>query len=140
MAIPHGCFDHLDTCGGHRSTKTKVRHDRHHNGVTGEHTSRAHVACEDGDDSIAVDEIAEMVNSNEPIGITIECEPGIGTISEHRLLQALRVSRSTAVVDIGAIRVSVDDDDIGTDRSKELASEFRGGTVCGVDHHTDALQ
>ena len=59
-----------------------------------------------------------MVNSNEPIGITIECEPDIGTIGEYRLLQALRVSRSTAFVDIGAIRVSVNDDDIGTDRSK----------------------
>ena len=36
---------------------------------------RAHVACEDGDDSITVDDIAEMVNSNEPIGITIERAP-----------------------------------------------------------------
>ncbi len=75
-----------------------------------------------------------------PIGVSIMGQAQVGPMGEHRCPQRVKVSRSTAVVDVASVGFGVDRDNPGTGRSVGARSRRRRGPMSAVDHHGQVIE
>ena len=113
--------------------EAEVRHDRDHHGVVAEPAACAQVTGTDGQDVIAVHNVTALVDCDQPIGIAIEGNADMGTLGRDDRLEPGRVGRAALGIDVGAIRLGVDHDDVSASALEHLGSEMRGGPVGRID-------
>ena len=59
-------------------------------------TGVTHRQREDGEDLVAVDDLAGRVDGQATVGVAVEGEPDVGAVLEHGLLQHVEVGRPAA--------------------------------------------
>src|SRR5699024_12012887 len=72
-------FMHGDPSGRHPVAESEIGHDGDDDGVVWKPTLLVEVDRGDGEDLITVDELTRVVDSQDPVGVTVECEAEIGT-------------------------------------------------------------
>ncbi len=80
---------------------------------------------EDGEDLVAVDDVALVVDRQAAVGVAVEGEAGVGTVLDDGTLEGPQVRRSAAVVDVEAVGGRVDRDHLGAG----VAQRERAGLV-----------
>ena len=88
---------------------------------------------------VAVDHVAVGVDGDEPVGVTVEREPDVGTSVGDDPLERLEVVRAAVGVDVGAVRIGVDHRDVGTEGSQHLRPDDRSGAVRAVEDDAEAV-
>ena len=79
-----------DPGGLHRADEAEVAHHGRHDGVLDQHALVAQREREHGEDLVAVDDVALVVDGQAPVGVAVEAEAGVGAVLDDRLLQGLR--------------------------------------------------
>ena len=98
------------------------------------------VAGADGDDVVAVDDGAGVVDGDQPVGVAVEGQPGVGPFGHDREPEVLRMGGAAAIVDVAAIGVVVDDDDVGAEALERGRRHLAGGAVGAVEHEGEAVE
>ena len=124
----------------HRQDEAEVAHDRRDDGVGGQAMVLLQSQGEDGDDVVAVDDVAIVVDGQAAVGIAVEGQAHIGPDLDNLGLQLLRVSGTAALVDIEAVRLVVDRDDLRTLGLEGGRGGVVGGTVGGVEDDLQTLE
>ena len=93
----------------------------------------AHRQRQDGEDLVAVDDLAAPVHREAAVGVTVQGEADVGAVLEDRGLQHLEVGRPAALVDVGAVGLGADRDDLGTGVAQRPRPDGRGGAVRAVE-------
>ena len=87
-------LDDPDAAGGERLTQPEVAHDGHHYRPPGQQAPLRHVEGEQGEQLVPVDELAPVVDSEHPVGVTVERDPEGRSGGHHGLLRAARGASS----------------------------------------------
>jgi hypothetical protein len=77
VAISDGGLDYIDTRIAHCQPETEIGHDRHDNRVITELSQSSQVTGRDGNDVIAIDDCAGVIDRDQSIGITVESDTDI---------------------------------------------------------------
>jgi hypothetical protein len=83
--------------------QAEVRHDGDDDRLLGQQAPLAPVDGADGDDLVAVDEVAVGVHRQHAVGVAVEREAHIRSQLDDRPAQDLRMRRSASVVDVHAV-------------------------------------
>jgi hypothetical protein len=89
---------------------------------------------------IAVDELTEFVDGDDPIGVAVEREADPRSRGQDRCLQLLGVRRPASVVDVRAVGRGVEHVDLGTQRAQGRGSGPECGTVAAIDHDVHPVE
>ena len=95
---------------------------------------------QDGEDLVAVDDVALVVDREAAVGVTVEREPDVGAVLDDGRLERVEVGRAAAVVDVQAVGVGVDRDDVGAGVAERLRAGVAGGALGAVEHDLDARE
>ena len=124
----------------HGQGEAEVAHDRGNHGVGRQTMVLLQGQGEDGEDLVAVDEVALMIDCQTPIGVTVEGQPQVGALLDHLGLQDLGVGRSAGGVDVDAVWAVVDGDDVGTLGAESCRAGHGRGAVGTVQDDLEALE
>ena len=80
VAVADRGLDHLDPGRLHRQPEPEVGHHGDDDGVVAQGAAAVQVEGADGDDVIAVDDRAGVVDGHQPVGVTVEGEPEVGAV------------------------------------------------------------
>ena len=83
---------------------------------------------------IAVDELAVLVDRDDPVGVAVEREPEIRAARSHRRLQLLGIRRSARGVDVATVGLGVQHVDARARGPQRARRELRRRAVRAVDH------
>ena len=83
---------------GHEAVEAEVRHHRDGDDVDAER-QREH-----GEDLVAVERLAALVDGEHPIAVPVEGHPEVEALACNGLLQGREIRRSAADVDVGPVR------------------------------------
>ena len=128
-------LDDLDAGLAHRQVEPEVGHHGDHHRVVTKQSAAVQIGRADRQDVVAVDHVAELVDSDQTVGITIEGDPDVCPLGAHHGLQPGRIGGAAAIVDVGAVRLGVDHHDLRPAALKDLGDEVRGSPVGGIDDH-----
>ena len=84
--------------------------------------------------------VAVGVDREAAVGVAVVGDAEVGAVLEHGGLQLVEVGRADAVVDVHAVGVGADDDDLGAGVREGLGRDARGGAVGAVEHDLDAVE
>ena len=88
LRSPTGVSTIADAGGGERAPQSEVRHHRHRDRVVAQQPALVPVERGHHHDLVAVDELALLVDRDHPVGVAVEREAEIGSVVDHRALQA----------------------------------------------------
>ena len=75
---------HLDPGGPHRLVEAEVRHHRDHDGPAREQAPPGQVGGEQGEQPVAVDNVAAGVDGDDPVGVPVEGQAQVGSLAHQR--------------------------------------------------------
>ena len=98
-----GCVDG-DAGGRHGPVEAEVGHHRDHHGVAGQAAPLAQVGGEQGQQPVAVDDVAVAVDGDDPVGVAVEGQAQRRPVPATTAAARRRgIGRAAAVVDVGAV-------------------------------------
>ena len=127
VAVAHVGGDDADAVLAHQLVQSEVRHHGDGDQVDAE------IEREHGDDLVAVDEGSVLVDGEHPIAVSVEGDPEVESLLDHRALQERGVGRPAADVDVGAVGLDADRDDLGATLLERLRRNPGVGAVRAVD-------
>ncbi len=83
VPVSHCGLDHVDPSVAHRKTESEVGHHRDDDGVVTQFSTGAQIVGDDADDVVAVDDLAGVIDGDQPIGITVERDADICAVLDH---------------------------------------------------------
>ncbi len=89
---------------------------------------------------VAIDDLAFLVDDDQPVGIAIECDTDVGAAGHHRLLQKLRLCRSALVVDVESVRSNADRHYLGSELPQRFGRDVIRSAVGAIDHDFQAIE
>ncbi len=95
---------------------------------------------EDGDDEVAVDEVAVGVDGQHAVAVAVEGEAQVEPVGAHERLQRPDVRRPAAVVDVAAVRFGAQHDDVGAALGQAERRRLVHRAVGAVDGDAQAGQ
>ena len=84
-------------------------------------------------DLVAVDLATGGVHGQAAVGVAVVRDAGVGACRDHGLLQRTEVGRAVTVVDVEAVRLGADHDDVGAGRPQRPWRRGAGRAVGAVD-------
>ena len=133
VAVAHRGLLDADALLLHRQAQAQVRHDGHDQGVVRQRPLLLHAQRQDAHDLVAVDLAAQRVNRQAAVRVAIEGDAQIRLVLDDGLAEVLDVGGAHPVVDVVAVRLRGDDDDLGTRLPQCGRTHDRGRPVCAVD-------
>ena len=91
-------------------------------------------------DLVAVDDGAVLVDDDHAVGVAIERDADIGAHFMHLLRQSRRMRRTAFLVDVEAVRLVVDGDDLGAEFPQRRRRDLVGGAIGAIDDDAQARQ
>ena len=82
--------------------------------------------------------VAVLVDDDHAVGVAVERDADIGAQLLHLLAQGLGMRRAALVVDVEAVRLVVDGDDLGAQLPQRVGRHLVGGAVGAIDHDAQA--
>ena len=123
VAIADACLDDSDLRLAHRDLEAEVRHDGSHDSVVRELACIAHALGEDCEDVIAIDNIAETVDSEATIGVAIVSDTRISAVFLDGCNEIFEMRATAVLVDVVAIGCVMNRDDSGARARIELGGD-----------------
>ena len=99
-----------------------------------------HRQGEHGQQLVAVDHVALVVDREAPVGVAVEGEADVRTVLEDGTLERAEVGRAAAVVDVQAVGHRVDRADVGAGADQGTGTGLVRGTLGAVEDDLDAHQ
>ena len=93
-----------------------------------------------GHELVAVDHMALLVDDDDAVGIAVERDADIGAQLAHLADQRLRRGRADVAVDVEAVGLDPDRDDLGAELPERLGRDLVGGAVGAIDDHAHAFE
>ena len=132
VAIADGSRHDLDAALGHQPMESEVRHDGDGDEVDAE------VECEHGEDLIAVDRLASLVDREHAVAVAVEGDPEVERLRGHEPLQGSEVGRAAADVDVRAVGLRSDRVHLRAELREGTRREVRERAVRAVDADPEA--
>ena len=95
---------------------------------------------DDGQDVIAVDQLAALVAEEDAVGVAVVGEAEVGLVLADQLAKMFRVHGAAVPVDVGAVGFVAVNDDFGAQFAQDAGGGFVGGAMGAIHHHAQALQ
>ena len=95
---------------------------------------------QDGEDLVAVDDIALRGDGETTVGIPVVCDPSVCTGVDDGLSKRIEVGGPDSVVDVPPVRLSPDRDDLGTCTAQRLRRDPGRSAVCAVHDHAQSVE
>jgi hypothetical protein len=89
---------------------------------------------------VAVDDAAVLVAHHDAVSIAIERDADVGAIAVHRLDHGARVGGADFAVDVEAVGIIADGEDLGAQFIERLGRDLVGGAVGAIDHDAQARE
>ena len=89
---------------------------------------------------VAVDQLALLVDDDQPVGVAVEREADVGAARDHRFLEQLRMGRAAVVVDVEAVGRDAERDHLGAQLPQRLGRDVVGGAVGAIDHDLEPVE
>jgi len=93
-----------------------------------------------GHELVAVDESALLIGNDHAVGVAIERDADIGARLDHLGAHRLRRRRAAFLVDVEAIRVVTDGDDLGAKLPESRRGNLVGAAIGSIDDDAQALE
>ena len=106
----------------------------------GQGAALLHVDREDAHDLVAVDLVALGVDGEAAVGVAVVGDADVGALADDGVLEVLEVGRAVAVVDVEAVGLGADLDDVGAGEAEHLGRDRRGRTVGAVDDDGEPVE
>ena len=149
-AEPHHLLEHVLVADGVRTMRMPSRFERllqaevgHHggdHGIAGQVPGGFQGACGGQQHGIAIHHLAAGRDEDGAVGIAVEGHAEIGAMGHDGLLQAFQVQRAAVQVDVAAVGLGADGDDVGAERAKQLRRQPVGCAVAAVDRQLHAVE
>jgi hypothetical protein len=120
--------------------EAEVGHDGGDEGVVVEAIPLEEVDSEDGEDFVAIEEVAIFIAEEDAVGIAVVGEADVGLVFFGGLDEGFGVCAAAVVVDVVAIGGGVDGDDFGAELAEDLRGDFAGGAVGAIDDDFHAVE
>ena len=118
----------------------EVAHHGGHDGVLGQASAALHVERAHGLDHVTVDLGAVGRHEHHAVGIAIVRHADVRAAFAHKLGKRLEMGGTAVHVDIGAVEVLVDRDDLRTQAAEGLSARERRGTVPRIERDAHARE
>ena len=105
VAVADLSLDGIKVIFGHRFVQTDVAHNGRHDRILLQAAAFAHILAADEHNLVAVDDIAELVNRDAAIAVTVESNTDLSTLFNDELGQSFGMSRTNALVDVESVRI-----------------------------------
>ncbi len=102
--------------------------------------SACQLSAIDGEDLVAVDDVALLVDDDHAVGVAVERDADVGAHLPHLLRQRLGRGRADVVVDVEAVGLDADLDHFRAEFPQRLGRDLVGGAVGAIDHHPQAVE
>jgi hypothetical protein len=114
--------------------EAEVRHRRDRDAVDSE------VEREDGEDLVAVDRLAPLVDRQHPVSVPVEGDPEVEAASADDVRQRTEVGGPATDVDVRPVGLVADRGDVRAELLEGLRRKSRVGAVRAVDRDPEARQ
>ena len=131
---------HVQARGRHGLDEAEVAHHGGDHGVAGQGAALGHRQRQHGEDLVAVDDLPRVVDGQAAVGVAVEGDAGVGAVRDDGGLQRPEVGRAAPVVDVEAVGVGTDRDDLGPRAAQRHRAGHVGGAVRAVDDDLEAAQ
>ncbi|CAM5208428.1 hypothetical protein BTHI11S_03433 [Bosea thiooxidans] len=81
-----------------------------------------------------------LVDDQDAVGVAIERDADIGAQLADLGDERLRMGRADLMVDVEAVRIDADGDDLGAELPERLRSHLVGGAIGAIEHDAQAFQ
>ena len=92
------------------------------------------------EDLVAVDDLTALVGQDQPVGVAVERDAEVGAVGEDVGAEIFRVGRAAVAVDVGAVGVAADPDDVGAQLTQRGGRDLVGGAVRAIDDDLEAVE
>ena len=118
--------------------EAEVGHDGGDDGVLRQ-PALAFPRCRDhAEQLVAIDDLAVLVAHHDAVGVAIERDADVGAIVVHRIDHGAGVGGADLAVDVEAVGLVADREDLGAEFIERLGRDLVGGAVGAIDHHAQA--
>ena len=138
--ISHGSLGIADARLVKGFVQAKIGHHRSHHRVGDQFASFLHVFAVNIQNGIAVHHPALLIHTQTPVCIAVIGKAHIQTIVLHQLLQPFDVRGTSIFVDVGAVRLGIDDIGFGTQGIKNRLGNVPGAAVGTIQTYFHALE
>src|SRR5579862_58026 len=115
-----------------RLLQAQVAHERA-NHTAGEHAAPLVIARDNVQELIAIVETAFAVGHHQTVAVAVERDAEVGTVCAHLLREVNRVRRADAFVDVDAVGLVADGDDVRAKLVKHGRRDVIRGAVRAID-------
>ena len=91
-------------------------------------------------DLVAVDQMAVLVGDHHAVGVAVERDADIGAHLAHLAAERIGRRRAAVAVDVEAVRLDADGDDVGAQLPQRLGRHPVGGAVGAIDDDAQAFE
>ena len=95
---------------------------------------------DDGHDLVAVDHLALLVDDDDAIGVSVERDADVGAHLAHLGDEGVGVGRAAVVVDVAAVGLDSDLDDLGAQLPQRLGRHLVAGAVGAIDDDAQPVE
>ena len=121
---------------GERFIQAEIAHDGGDQRIVAQLAGAQKIDSGNGEDFVTIDNLAVVVAEQDAIGIAVVSDADIGVAQLHGALNFLRVRAAATVVNIHAVRLIVNNGDIGAELAQDARRRFVSGAVGHIDSDT----
>ena len=113
--------------------EAEIGHHRRDDAAAGEPPALVPGLGDQRHDLVAVDDRAVLVDDDDAVGVAVERDADVGAHFMHLLLQAGRMGRAAFLVDVEAVGLDIDGDDLGAEFPQRRGRHLVGGAIGAID-------
>ncbi len=140
VAVADGRLDEVDALALHGDLEAQVRHHGADDGVLAQLPGLAHGEGQHREDLVAVDLLAGRVHGQAAVGVAVVRDAEVGAVLDDGGPEQRQVRGAAAVVDVQAVRLGTDRDDLGPGPRESLGRDVGGGAVRLVQDDLQAVE
>ena len=95
---------------------------------------------DDGEQLVAVDDMAALVDDHHAVGVAVERDADVGAHLAHLAAERGEIGRAAFLVDVEAVRLDADRDDLGAQLPQRAGRHLVGGAIGAIDDDAQAFE
>src|SRR3569832_630970 len=140
VALANRRTKEFDALAFEETFETEIRHHGRNDAGLGEPAILFPALRDHGEELIAVDQMAALIDQDHTIGIAVERNADIDAQFAHLAAQRFRRRGAAFLVDVEAVGFDADGDDVGAELPQRFGRHLVGGAVGAIDNDTQAFE